>query len=70
VPPDAKAEKELHRAIIEACREVKELFDGEYAGDAPPENTPELAHYRQSLQAGLNRLQGKWKETLGDSNRE
>lgn len=79
MPPESEAipggskssEQELYRTILEVCREVKALFGEEQAAVAPvEENAPELARYKQSMEAGLNRLQGKLERTLGGSDRD
>lgn len=66
MPRKADPDIAMHETIVELCREVKSVLSAERDDEAPPGERSALAQYRQNLEAGLLRLQGQWKQTLGD----
>lgn len=59
----------LYQTILSASRQVRAAFSQEQAEGSSGEKprSAELDRYRQHLGVGLDRLRGKFQETLGES---
>lgn len=62
----------LYQAILETSRQVRAAFTEQQAesGSGEKPRSAELERYRQNLGVGLDRLRGKFQETLGESPRD
>lgn len=62
----------IYEAILNTTRQVRAAFFVEQAEGASGEKprSAELELYRQHLGVGLDRLRGKFQETLGESQRD
>lgn len=69
---ELEEQRAIFREVLEVCREIRSLFSLQQAEMPGSEKTasPELDLYRQTLGAGLDRLQGKFQEKLGESQRD